>query len=60
MKKTYQVTVTPKNISWHNQPYVDVVDAITAEKAIKISRNYYNEHSKKYNGAATYKAKLAN
>lgn len=58
MKNTYQVTVTPKNNSWHNQPYVEIVEALTAEKAIKIARNYYNEHSKKDNGAATYKAKL--
>jgi hypothetical protein len=58
MKNIYQITVTPKNITWHNQPYVETVTALTAQKAIKIARDYYNEHSQKDNGSATYKAKL--
>tara|TARA_R110000868_G_scaffold65637_2_gene196078 strand:+ start:393 stop:575 length:183 start_codon:yes stop_codon:yes gene_type:complete len=58
--QNYQITVTPKNITWNNQQYTVTKRAKDAASAIKKARSEYNDtYWNKDFSAATYKAKLA-
>jgi hypothetical protein len=58
--QTYLITVTPKSITWNNQPYKVLKRANNAASAIKKARAEYSDtYWSKDFSAATYKAKLA-
>ena len=58
--QNYLITVTPKSITWNNQPYTVVKRAKDAPSAIKKARSEYSDtYWSKDFSAATYKAKLA-
>ena len=58
--QNYEITVTPKNITWNNQPYTVIKRAKDAPSAIKKARSEYSDtYWSRDFSAATYKAKLA-
>ena len=57
--QNYLITVTPKSITWNNQPYTVIKRAKDAPSAIKKARSEYSDtYWSKDFSAATYKAKL--
>jgi len=57
--KYYTVSVTPKEISWFNQPYTVQFVARTASDAIKKARQEYNDNASYKGDKATFKARVS-